>query len=163
MSNTKHTWCRAIILREAWTCLKILTSPVLPSISRSHDHPYSKSLSQTTTLGAHRGAIVKIHTLRSMTSTINTSHSESLFQPRRCKISGILTAGDDTLAASDGTLMAGDGTLTVGGITLMAGVGMLVVGDGTMTVDNSTLTVSGGTLTSNGQHWLNGTITSVTR
>jgi hypothetical protein len=29
---------------------------VLLSISRSHDHPYSKSLSQTMTVGAHRGA-----------------------------------------------------------------------------------------------------------
>jgi hypothetical protein len=45
----KNTWCRAIILREAWTCLKILASLVLPSSSRSRDHPYSKSLSQTTT------------------------------------------------------------------------------------------------------------------
>jgi hypothetical protein len=44
----KNIGRRAIILREAWNYLKILTSPVLPSFSRSHDHPYSKSLSQTT-------------------------------------------------------------------------------------------------------------------
>jgi hypothetical protein len=40
---------KAIILRKVWTCLKILASPMLPSFSQSHDHPYSKSLSQTTT------------------------------------------------------------------------------------------------------------------
>jgi hypothetical protein len=37
-----------IILLEAWICLKILVSSVLSSIFLSHDHPYSKSLSQTT-------------------------------------------------------------------------------------------------------------------
>jgi hypothetical protein len=44
---------RTIILREAWICLKILASSMLTSFSWSHDHPYSKSLSQTTTVGVH--------------------------------------------------------------------------------------------------------------
>jgi hypothetical protein len=122
------------------------------------------------TVGAHCGDDVMIHTSRSMASTINTSHSESLFQPRRCKISDILVAGDDTLAVGGGTLtddydtlMAGDGTLMVDGGTLTAVVGMLAIGSGTLTVNDSTLTVSGDTLTSDGQHRLSGAITSVTR
>jgi hypothetical protein len=68
-----------IILREDWTYLKILTSPMLPSISRSYYHSYSKSLSQIMIVGAHHGVGVKIHTLRSMASTINTSRNESFF------------------------------------------------------------------------------------
>jgi hypothetical protein len=52
---------------------------VLPSISRSRDHPYSKSLSQTMTVGTHRGASMKIHTSRSMASTINTTRKKSFF------------------------------------------------------------------------------------
>jgi hypothetical protein len=46
----KKTRRMTIILREVWTCLKILASPVLPSISWSDDHPYSKSLSQIMTV-----------------------------------------------------------------------------------------------------------------
>jgi hypothetical protein len=109
-------------------------------------------------VGAHRGADMKIHTSRSMASTINTSHSESLFRLRCGKISNILTAGEGTLAVSGGTLTVDDGTLT-------AGVDMLAVGSGsnTMTVDDCTLTVSDGTLTSNGQHRLSGAIASMTR
>jgi hypothetical protein len=113
---------------------------------------------------------VKIHMSRSMAYTINTSRRESLFWPRRCKISGILTAGGGTLAVGGGTLMAGGGTLTVDNSTLtvnggtqMANVSMLAVGGGTLTVDNNTLTVSDGTLISNGQHRLSGAIASSTR
>jgi hypothetical protein len=43
-----------------------------------------------------------------MASTINTSLSERLFQPRRCKISDILTVDDNTLTVSGGTLMSDD-------------------------------------------------------
>jgi hypothetical protein len=129
---------------------------MLPSISQSHDHPYSKSLSQTMTVSAHRRASVKIHTSGSMASTINTSRSESLFWPRRCNISGILTVGDDTLAVSGGTLMVDCSTLT-------AGDGTLAVSGGILTIDDSTLMISGGTLTSDGQHRLSGAIISVTQ
>jgi hypothetical protein len=34
---------------------------MLSSFSQSYDHPYSKSLSQTTIVGAHRGVGIKIH------------------------------------------------------------------------------------------------------
>jgi hypothetical protein len=122
------------------------------------------------TLGAHSGASVKIHTSRSMASTINTSHSESLFRSRRCKISDILTVGDSTLAVGGGTVMvdcgtltAGDGTLAVSGGTLTAGIGLLAVGGSTLAVNNNTLIVSGGNLMSDGQHRLNGAIASMTR
>jgi hypothetical protein len=36
--------------------LKILMCPLLPSFSRSRDHPYFKTLSQTMTVGTHREA-----------------------------------------------------------------------------------------------------------
>jgi hypothetical protein len=91
-----------------------------------------------------------------MDSTINSSCSQSLFWPRHCRISGILTTGDGTLAISSGTLMVDCRTLT-------ADVGMLAVSSGTLTVDESILTVSDGTLMSNGQHRLNSAITNVTR
>jgi hypothetical protein len=84
-----------------------------------------------------------------MASVFNTSRSESLFWPRRCKITDILTTGD-------GTLAVGCGTLTIG-------VGMLAVIGDTLTINNSILTVSGGTLTSDDQHRLSGAIASVTR
>jgi hypothetical protein len=45
---------------------KIIVSPMLSSITWSRDHRYSKSLSQTTIVGGHRGADMKIHTSRSM-------------------------------------------------------------------------------------------------
>jgi hypothetical protein len=45
-----------IILRKDWTFLKILMSLVLSSFFWSHDHFYSKLLSQITTVGAYYGA-----------------------------------------------------------------------------------------------------------
>jgi hypothetical protein len=92
-----------------------------------------------------------------MASTINTSHSESLFRSRRCKISDILTVGDSTLAVGGGTVMVDCGD------TLTAGIGLLAVGGSTLAVNNNTLIVSGGNLMSDGQHRLNGAIASMTR
>jgi hypothetical protein len=63
-----------------------------------------------------------------MAFAINTSRSESLFRPWRCKISGILTPDDDTLEV-------GGGTLTINCNTLMAGDGTMAVSGGTLMVD----------------------------
>jgi hypothetical protein len=58
------------------------------------------------TIDVHREGGVKIHTARSMASTINTSHNESLWH--RHLFNNTLTARDDTLAVSGNTLMSDD-------------------------------------------------------
>jgi hypothetical protein len=55
---------------------------------------------------AHHGVGVKIHTLRSMASTINTSRNESFFWLQRCNIGGTLTVGGGTFGTGDGTLQS---------------------------------------------------------
>jgi hypothetical protein len=100
--------------------------------------PYSKSLSQNMTVSAHRGAGMKIHTSRSMASTINTSRSESLFWPRHCKISSTLTSTDGTLTVDDSTLTSTDSTLTVDSSTRMSVGSTLMAGNGTLAIDGST-------------------------
>jgi hypothetical protein len=100
----KNTGRRVIIIRAAWTCLKLLASPVLPSFSRSHNQPYSKSLSQSTTIGAHYEADVKTHMSRLMTSTINIFHNKSFFNVGAARSGGIYVG--DALS-STGTHPAG--------------------------------------------------------
>jgi hypothetical protein len=97
---------------------------------------------------------MKMHTSRSMTSTINTSRRESLFRPRCYKISDTLMAGDDTLAVDGCTLTVGGDTSTIDGYTLAVGGGTLTVdgdtlmsADGTWTVDNDTFAIGSCTLT----------------
>jgi hypothetical protein len=79
----KNTWCRDIILRNIWTYLKILTSPVLLSFSRSRDHPVQIHCHKPWQLAPTVGQTWRSITSRSMTSMINTSYNESLFGSRR--------------------------------------------------------------------------------
>jgi hypothetical protein len=100
---------------------------MLPPISQSRDHPYSKSLSQTMTVGAHRRASLKIDFLRSMASMINTArwqqHPDShWWHPggRRRHLRSRqwhLVAGGYTLTVASGTQMVDGSTLMVGAST----------------------------------------------
>jgi hypothetical protein len=117
-----------IILHEAWTCLKIIVSPM--SFSWSRDHPYSKLLSWTTTVGTHRGAGVKIHYVE-----INDLHDQYLSQWEPFRQS----------AAASRRSAIGDGTLTVDGDTSTDD-------SDTSTVDGSTIRVCGDTSMVNWRH-----------
>jgi hypothetical protein len=135
---------------------------MLPSIYWSHDHSYSKSLSQTKIVGTHRAAGVKIHTLRSMASTINTSHSENRFggrwrhlgdrqsaatSRRPAVISGTWVVSDDTVVVGGSTPMVDSSTLmSVSDIRTVSG-GTLTVGGDMRTIDGYTQIRAGGTLT----------------
>jgi hypothetical protein len=115
----------------------------------SRDAPTLTSLSQTTIVGAHCGAGVKIETLRSMVFTINTSCSESLFSSRQWHLYGRRRHPDGylgTLTVDGGTSTVGGGTHTVGGGTRTVDGGTLTVTDGTRMVDDGTYTVNSGTL-----------------
>jgi hypothetical protein len=122
---------------------------------------------------------MKIHTSRSMASTINTSRNDSFFSfgtaistpPRRSTVAGnTLAVGGGSLMAIYDTLSVGYNTLTVNGGSLMIGDGTLAVGGGSLTAGDDTLAVGGGTLMvggvtlmSDGQHQLNNVIACMTR
>jgi hypothetical protein len=71
MSNTRIHDVDLLSSEILETVKKNLVSLVLSLFSRSHDHQCFKSLSQTMTVDAHCGIGVKIHTSRSMASTIS--------------------------------------------------------------------------------------------
>jgi hypothetical protein len=78
---------------------------------------------------AHRGTDVKIHTPRSMVSTI----LYRVFRIWRCRSAG------STWMFIDDTLMSADNTLTVEVSTQMVDSGTLMAGDDTLTIGGGTL------------------------
>jgi hypothetical protein len=97
-------------------------------------------------VGTHCGAGVKTHTSRSMASTINTSHNESLSHSV-LPVSGTQKVNGGILSSAGATLMADGSTWMFSGNTLMSASGTLTAKGSTRTVDGSTLTAGDGSLT----------------
>jgi hypothetical protein len=85
------------------------------------------------------GTGVKIHTSRSMASTINTSRNENLLH-LTLPFSGTQMVDDGILMSTNGTLTANNSTQMFSGDTLTSADGTLTVGGTTQKVDGNTLT-----------------------
>jgi hypothetical protein len=97
-----------------------------------------------------------------MASMINTSRSERLFWPRHYKISGTLTADDNTLVVDGGILTVDNDTSMVDECTLTVVGDTLTVDGSTLTADDDTFAVGGCTLMVDGSGTLMSTVDTQT-